>query len=48
MAEGHSEGQEAGRVTAPQQPFGMGHVVRGLIVLVIGVAITVGLPLLLV
>ncbi len=47
MAEGHSEGQEAGRVTAPQQAYGFGHVVKGLVVLVVGLAITMGLPLLL-
>lgn len=48
MAEGHSEGQEAGRVTAPQQPFDIGQVVIGLVVLVVGLAITMGLPLILV
>lgn len=48
MAEGHSEGQEAGRVTAPQQPYGMGQVAKGVVVLVVGLAITMGLPLLLV
>lgn len=48
MAEGHSEGQEEGRVTAPQQPYGMGHVVKGAVVLVVGLALTMGLPLLLI
>lgn len=47
MAEGHSEGQEVGRVTAPQQAYGVGHVVKGIVVLVVGLAITIGLPILL-
>lgn len=45
MTDAH--GDDEARVTAPQQSYGMSHVVKGFIVLIIGAALTMGLPLLL-
>lgn len=47
MTAEHSDDGDEGRVTAPQQAYGMGHVVKGLVVLVVGLAITMGLPVIL-
>lgn len=45
MTEEHAEEADEGRVTAPQQEFGMSEVITGLAVLVVGLIITMGLPL---
>ncbi|ELZ85638.1 hypothetical protein C453_07473 [Haloferax elongans ATCC BAA-1513] len=42
----HESGEE-GRVTSPMQDFTMGQVTTGFIVLVVGVAVTFGLPFIL-
>lgn len=47
MTEDHTEAAEEGRVTAPQQEYGMSEVVTGLAVLVVGLIVTMGLPLVL-
>jgi len=47
MTEEHDTESDEGRVTAPQQDFGMSQVFTGLVVLVVGLAITLGLPLVL-
>jgi hypothetical protein len=41
----HHEGEQEGRVTSPMQEFTMGQVTTGFLVLVIGLVITFGLPL---
>lgn len=48
MTAEHSDDGDEGRVTAPQQAYGMGHVAKGFLLLVVGLAITMGLPILLV
>ncbi|WP_191965877.1 MULTISPECIES: hypothetical protein [Haloferax] len=40
----HHSGEE-GRVTSPMQDFTMGQVTTGVLVLVVGLAVTFGLPL---
>lgn len=45
MTEEHAAESDEGRVTAPQQDFGMSQVLTGLLVLVVGLVITLGLPL---
>lgn len=47
MTAEHGDDGDEGRVTAPQQAYGMGHVVKGLVVTAVGLAITLGLPILL-
>ncbi|MFB6250148.1 MAG: hypothetical protein ABEI27_00425 [Halobellus sp.] len=48
-AHGHGDdhGDDDGRVTSPMQDFGMSQVTTGLLVLVVGLAIAFGVPLLL-
>ncbi|WP_411962956.1 hypothetical protein [Haloferax sp. YSMS24] len=43
----HHEGEQEGRVTSPMQEFTMGQVTTGILVFVVGLAVTFGLPLLL-
>ncbi|WP_410765149.1 hypothetical protein [Haloferax sp. DFSO60] len=43
----HDHGDEDGRVTSPMQDFTMSQVTTGIVIFVIGVAVTFGLPLLL-
>jgi hypothetical protein len=44
MSDDHSDEGDAGRVTAPQQDYGMRDVLTGLVVLAVGLAVTMGLP----
>ncbi|SDX58021.1 DUF7550 family protein [Halobellus clavatus] len=44
---GHGHGDDDGRVTSPMQDFGMSQVTTGLLVLVVGLAVAFGVPLLL-
>ena len=41
----HHESSEDERVTSPMQEFTMGQVTTGVLVLVVGLAVTFGLPL---
>lgn len=45
MTEEHSDDGDAGRVTAPQQDYGMRDVLVGFAIMAVGLAITMGLPL---
>ncbi|MFB6090852.1 MAG: hypothetical protein ABEJ97_07305 [Halobellus sp.] len=42
---GHDDGDD-GRVTSPMQDFGMSQVTTGLLVLVVGLVVVFGIPLL--
>jgi hypothetical protein len=44
----HHEGEQEGRVTAPMQEFTMSQVITGFIVMLVGVGVTMAVPLLLV
>ena len=43
----HSDEEHAGRVTSPMQEFEMSQVAFGAVVMLIGVIVTIGLPVLL-
>ena len=43
----HEERSEEGRVTSPMQAFGSGEVTTGFVVLVVGLVVIFGIPLLL-
>lgn len=43
--EEHHEGEQTGRVTSPMQEFSTGQVGIGLVVLLVGLVVTFGLPL---
>ncbi|MFA1610361.1 DUF7550 family protein [Halobellus rubicundus] len=42
----HGHDEDEGRVTAPMQDFGMSQVTTGLVVLVVGLVVVFGVPLL--
>mgnify|MGYP000008808076 CR=1 FL=1 len=41
----HHEGEQEGRVTSPMQDFSMSQVTTGLLVFVVGLVVTFGIPL---
>lgn len=45
MTTEHDADEQEGRVTAPQQAYGMREVTIGFVILAIGVIVTLGLPL---
>ena len=44
---GHGDDHDEGRVTSPMQEFGSSQVTTGLVVLVVGLVVVFGIPLLL-
>ena len=44
---GHGDGSDEGRVTSPMQEFGSSQVTTGFVVLVVGLVVVFGIPLLL-
>lgn len=44
MTADHSDDGDEGRVTAPQQDYGMREVTTGLVVMLVGLVVTMGLP----
>lgn len=47
MSDEHTDDADDNRVTAPQQEYGMRQVLTGFVILAVGLAITIGLPLVL-
>lgn len=47
MSDDLADDGDEGRVTAPQQDYGMRDVLTGLVVLAVGLVVTMGLPFLL-
>lgn len=45
MSDDHDSEPAEGRVTAPQQEYGMSEVLTGFVVLAVGLVVTMGLPL---